>query len=197
MRRAVPAVLLALAVLPACMGGEDDEAPACTSDETETETGSDGDGSEGAALAYENGHPLDWRTDDAGLLEWEDRVLDLVNAHRASLHIGPLRMVRTLRRAARGHSRHMREDVHGFFAHANPEGDSPGTRLTKNSVCWEKMAENIASGDLPPEVVVQGWLDSEGHRRNIENKHYTRTGIGLQRGPDGDYAYYWTQVFAD
>ncbi len=189
--RKVLVLVAALICVPACFWESDE------SRDEERETGSSGDGAEGASLTYENGHPLNWKTDEQKALEWEDEVLRLVNEHRASIGVGSLRMTQTLRQAARGHSRHMRADVHEFFSHPNPEGDSPGMRLTRNGVHWEQMAENIASGALTPAVVVQGWLDSDGHRRNLENARYTRTGVGWQPGAPGDHPDYWTQVFAD
>jgi uncharacterized protein YkwD len=177
-------------------------APACFWESTETadgesSTGSQGDGAEGATRAYSNGDPLNWLTDDAKALALEDEVLRLTNEHRASMGLGSLRMVQSLRQVARGHSRHMRKDVHSFFAHTNPEGDTPGMRLTANGVHWEIMAENIGAGALSPQAVMQGWLDSPGHRKNIESPRYTKIGVGWQPGAPGDDPDYWTQVFAD
>jgi uncharacterized protein YkwD len=188
--RILALILLALAA-PACFWESEDpryEAEA---------TGSAGDGTEGATRAYSNGDPLNWLTNDVKAIELEDEVLRLTNEHRASIGVGSLRMVQSLRQVARGHSRHMRKDVHSFFAHTNPEGHSPGMRLTANGVPWEVMAENIGAGALTPQAVVQGWLDSPGHRKNLENPRYTRIGVGWQPGGPGDDPDYWTQVFAD
>jgi uncharacterized protein YkwD len=161
-------------------------------------TGSGGDDQEGPTLTYPGGHPLNWLTDDPPTLAQEDEVHSLVNAHRAAIGRPVLVMDVVLRRTARGHSRHMRLDVHNFFAHPNPEGDSPGTRLSRNGVSWTLMAENIASGQADAAAAFRSWLDSPGHRRNLENGAYCRTGVGLQWGaPEGDYPTYWTQDFSN
>jgi uncharacterized protein YkwD len=184
--------LVALLLLtPACFWESTD------GNDPERETGSEGDGAEGASRTYENGHPLDWWTEEADVLAKEGEVLVRVNAHRAMIGLGSLQMRQSLRRVARGHSRHMRKDVHDFFGHPNPEGDSPGTRLTLNGVEWDYMGENLASGSLTPRQVVDGWLASPGHRANIENPHFTRTGVGYQPGGPGDPPDFWSQVFAD
>lgn len=157
-----------------------------------------GGGAEGPTLTYANGHPLDWATTDAGTLAYEEEVLRLVNDHRVSLGRDVLVMDAAMRRCARGHSRHMRADVHHFFDHQNPEGDSPGARLRGNGVSFTAAGENIAAGQSSPASAFNAWINSSGHRSNIENAAWRRTGVGYQPGaPAGGYRHYWTQVFAD
>jgi uncharacterized protein YkwD len=54
------------------------------------------------------------------------------------------------------------------------------------------VAENVASGQMSAREVVDGWLNSPGHRRNIEG-NFKLTGIGLARGSRG--MIYFTQIF--
>ena len=54
------------------------------------------------------------------------------------------------------------------------------------------IAENVASGQMSAGEVVDGWLHSPGHRRNIEG-NFKFTGIGLARGRNG--MIYYTQIF--
>ncbi len=54
-------------------------------------------------------------------------------------------------------------------------------------------AENVAYGKISPRQVVDIWLKSPGHRRNIEGK-YLLTGIGIAKANDGTF--YFTQIFA-
>jgi uncharacterized protein YkwD len=54
-------------------------------------------------------------------------------------------------------------------------------------------AENIARGQPTPPAVVDGWMNSPGHRANILNCRLTMVGIGVVRGAGGPW---WTQVFA-
>jgi uncharacterized protein YkwD len=53
-------------------------------------------------------------------------------------------------------------------------------------------AENVASGPMSAREVVDGWLHSPGHRRNIEGD-FRLTGIGLAFGANG--MIYFTQIF--
>lgn len=191
-RRLGRAALGLLLALGACENDvENDVSPS-------EQSGSAGDGQEGPTLILPNGHPLNWLTDDSTALTFEDQVLVLINARRSTLNLPPLVMQVSHRRTARGHSRHMRADVHAFFDHDNPEGMSPGERLSANGVRWNHAAENIASGQLTPQQVVTDWINSPGHREHIDDPKYRRTGIGYQVGAaNGDYPTYWTQVFTD
>ena len=53
--------------------------------------------------------------------------------------------------------------------------------------------ENIAYGYASPDAVMAGWLNSPGHRANIENASFRAIGIGVVRASNGTY--YWTQNF--
>jgi uncharacterized protein YkwD len=59
-------------------------------------------------------------------------------------------------------------------------------------------AENLAllSGPpgMVPKTVVQMWLNSPGHRRNMLDPIFTRTGLGVALGSDN--VWYLTQEFA-
>ncbi len=151
-----------------------------------------------ATLSYANGHPLDWNTDDAGVLENEDDLLALVNTHRASIGRNALAHDPALRRCARGHSRHMRSDVHGFYAHVNPEGDDPGGRLLKNGAFWTAAGENLVAGPADPRAAFDAWMGSPGHKANLEDGRWRRTGVGYQPGSGGPgTSTYWSQLFTD
>ncbi|UBF24763.1 CAP domain-containing protein [Kovacikia minuta CCNUW1] len=59
--------------------------------------------------------------------------------------------------------------------------------------------ENIAAGYSTPEQVVQGWINSPGHRANLLNPSYTELGIGYYYLANDtgsvNYKSYWTQDF--
>lgn len=192
--RALPALLVALAAWGGCERGDEDESEGSAPPPALTP----GDGREGPTLTYANGHPLNWLTDDLTTIGYEDHLQRIVNDHRVSLGQHALLHDRAMRRAARGHSRHMRPDVHGFFEHENPEGDTAGDRMTRNGIPWAAVGENLAAGPLDAPSAFEAWMASPGHKSNIENASWRRTGIGYQpgAGPDG-FATYWTQLFAD
>jgi uncharacterized protein YkwD len=80
-------------------------------------------------------------------------------------------------------------DQNKFFSHTGSNGSTVGERVTKAGFVWRSCGENIAKGYPNEETVVQGWINSAGHCKNIMNPGFTLMGIAKS----GDY---WTQVFA-
>ena len=63
--------------------------------------------------------------------------------------------------------------------------------MIKNfGISYRTAGENIAQGYRTPEAVMNGWMNSSGHRANILNASYTQIGVGYVA--DGNY---WTQMF--
>ena len=130
--------------------------------------------------------------------EFEQRVVELVNQARADNGLPPLKRSKKLDQAARFHAADMAQE--GYFDHDTY--DLVDGQLVKVCSTWDRIgtyykganAENIAAGYSTPEDVVQGWLDSEGHRDNILNSYSWEIGVGFYQGP-GPYTYYWVQDF--
>jgi uncharacterized protein YkwD/uncharacterized membrane protein required for colicin V production len=122
----------------------------------------------------------------------ESRMLELLNAERTARGLQPLRPDETIRDVARGHSRDMFE--RGYFAHVDPDGDTPFERMREGGVRFRAAGENLA---LAPtvEVAHNGLMNSPGHRENILNPAYGRVGIGVLDG--GLHGKMFTQNFAD
>jgi uncharacterized protein YkwD len=110
----------------------------------------------------------------------EAQVLQLTNNERAKAGCGPLRTNSALTRAADAHATDM--VVHHFFDHNSQDGRSPFDRMKAAGFKGGAMAENIAVGYSSAAAVVDGWMHSEGHRRNILNCTYTMIGIGYDSG---------------
>ena len=55
------------------------------------------------------------------------------------------------------------------------------------------MGENIAYGQTSPEMVMDSWMNSPGHRANILNGNYKYIGVGHY--VDGTGTNYWVQLF--
>lgn len=115
-----------------------------------------------------------------------EEFVALVNAHRASVGCEPL----AWRFDVAGVAQHHSDDMvsRAFFAHTNPDGDSPFDRLGEAGVTYSRAAENIAYGYGSAGAVLDGWLGSPGHRRNIENCALREHGIGLTD-------WHWTHLF--
>ncbi|MBB5786912.1 CAP domain-containing protein [Jiangella mangrovi] len=124
-----------------------------------------------------------------GFSEREQEVLDLTNEARADEGCEPLRADDRLHEAAVLHSEDMAE--RDYFDHVTPEGVGPGERAERAGYDgWG--GENIAWGYRSAEDVVEGWMDSPGHRKNILNCDFVAIGVGEA---DSDRGPYWTQTF--
>lgn len=93
----------------------------------------------------------------------------------------------TLATAAQKHSDYM--NAKKKFSHTGINNSDPGKRIATEGYQWSTYGENIAVGYPTEEAVIQGWLESEGHCRNIMNPDVTEMGIATSGA-------YWTQVFA-
>ncbi|RIQ35865.1 CAP domain-containing protein [Jiangella rhizosphaerae] len=126
---------------------------------------------------------------EGGMSEREQEVVDLTNEIRADEGCGPLHADDRLHEAAVLHSEDMAE--RDYFDHVTPEGVGPGERAERAGYdSWG--GENIAWGYRSAEDVVEGWMDSPGHRENILNCDFQAIGVGAA---DSDGGPYWTQMF--
>lgn len=123
-------------------------------------------------------------------------LLQLVNDARAkgcncgSTYMQPVAPVTwndKLEQAALIHSQDMNKN--GYFSHTGSDGSSPASRVTSVGYQWSAIGENIAMGYPSEQAVMDAWLASEGHCKNIMNGVYTEMGTAL----DGKY---WSQEFA-
>jgi uncharacterized protein YkwD len=126
---------------------------------------------------------------DAGPASMESSVLAYVNAHRKAIGKKPLLWNETAAREAYQHSRNMGS---GKTAFGHNGFDARMKNIRKKEGFLLSGAENVASGERAAKEVVNDWLNSPGHRRNIEGD-FTYTGIGIYKGRGG--VLYFTQVF--
>lgn len=130
-------------------------------------------------------------TPSSKVLSWEDEVLRLVNVERGNAGCGALHMDSRLRKAARDFSALMA--AKNFFDHVSPDGSTFVDRIARAGYPREQAAaENIAYGYRDPAAVMKGWMNSEGHRRNILNCSLKAIGVGLAYRNSTPY---WTQDF--
>ena len=66
-------------------------------------------------------------------------------------------------------------------------------RITDAGYDYNFCGDNIAAGYATPSAVVNGWMDSPGHRRNILDSSFTQTAIGAWISKDGTV--YFTEIF--
>ena len=117
---------------------------------------------------------------------YAEEVLKLVNAERTKNGLNALQLDGALSKVAEAHSKDMA--TRNFFSHTNPDGLSPFDRIKNAGISYKTAGENIAMGQKSAEQVVEAWMNSEGHRKNILNASFTKMGLGHVNN-------YWTQLF--
>ncbi len=124
--------------------------------------------------------------------QYEKKVVQLVNDERAKKGLEPLEMNNRLSGLAHMKSKDMADN--NYFSHTSPTYGSPFEMMKQFDFNYRTAGENIAAGQRTPESVVQGWMNSPGHRANILNENFTQIGVGYVEG-SGQYGTYWTQEF--
>jgi uncharacterized protein YkwD len=97
----------------------------------------------------------------------------------------------TISAQARLHSQAM-ADGSASFSH---QGFDDRVELISQILSYRSAAENLAYNQGysdPVDAAVQGWIKSEGHRRNMVGE-FNLTGVGIARNGAGEY--YFTQIF--
>lgn len=118
----------------------------------------------------------------------EKTLLVLVNQVRAKHGLHKLKLIPSLERAARAHSREMvRRD---YFSHSSFNGESFAARLvrfgftTSGCTSWT-VGENIAYGcgsTGTPKAIFEAWMHSPPHRAVIFTKAFRSVGVGRAKG---------------
>jgi|SRR5436190_3182582 uncharacterized protein YkwD len=111
---------------------------------------------------------------EANLIEVEKQMLEKTNAQRARYGLPPLVVDRSLIQTARSHAAWM-----------------TNTQTLQHTS--KNVGENIAMGQHTTDEAVSDWMASPGHRANILNSGYKRTGVAAYRTKDGTV--YWCQQF--
>ena len=125
---------------------------------------------------------------DSKVTEFEQEVIRLVNEIRAENGLKTLTYDWELSRVARYKSQDMKDNK--YYSHTSPVYGTPFQMIRNFGISFRSAGENIAKGYTTPQAVVNGWMNSSGHRANILNANYTHIGVGYVSGGN-----YWTQMF--
>lgn len=120
-----------------------------------------------------------------------EAVLKLVNQERKKAGVSELTLSTKLSDIAYTKAKDMADK--NYFSHQSPTYGSPFDMLKQFGVSYTYAGENIAAGQKSAEEVMNGWMNSSGHKANILNKNYTQLGVGFYRG--GQYGTEWVQLF--
>ena len=122
-------------------------------------------------------------------------LLQLVNSYRISgcdcgsagrfAATAPVVWNDQLEQAALDHSEDM--FTNKFLSHTGSDGSNPGTRIKRHGYNGKTYGENIASGYQTEKSVIEGWIKSPGHCKNIMNPAYKEIGVARKGN-------YWTLV---
>ena len=126
---------------------------------------------------------------DAAALSYAEQIVKLVNAERAKEGLPAVQLDAQITAAANIRAREIVQQ----FAHTRPNGSSFYTVLKENGISYMGCGENIAYGQRSAEEVMDGWMNSSGHRANIMNKNYKNIGVGYYQDARG--VKYWVQLF--
>ncbi|MDH5798566.1 MAG: CAP domain-containing protein [Paracoccaceae bacterium] len=115
---------------------------------------------------------------------------ELLNSARAVSGVRGVMEDDRLTRVAQKHADDMAKT--GYFSHQSSDGRTLRDRVDAEGfpVCW--VAENIAKGQISPKEVIDDWMMSSGHRRNIVWPNASHFGLGHAK--DGNY---WVLVMAE
>ncbi|TNP06319.1 CAP domain-containing protein [Bacillus pacificus] len=114
------------------------------------------------------------------------QIFDLTNIIRSRHNLPLLAWDQQTAEVAIGHSKDMKDN--NYFSHDSPTLGTLGDRLQRGKVGFQLAGENIAAQHSDGVAALQGWLNSEGHRKNLLNEQFTGLGVGV-------YDKFYTQNF--
>jgi uncharacterized protein YkwD len=134
----------------------------------------------------------------------EALIIMLINEQRQEYELGALGEDALLTSLAKEHSTSMVEN--GFFGHERYPGERPiDYDQPPGTARGENLAKIPTQDHIPGpylslqevcEWAVSGWMDSPGHRANILEPRFDKTGVGVVFSAEGVITYlYITQIF--
>src|ERR671911_346557 len=141
-------------------------------------------GSAPAVFAQDSGYAPDAE-------EWA--FVELLNAYRGQLGLGPVTLNYELGAAAEYHSVDMA--MNNYFSHYALDGTDAGTNIQNFGYTGFPYAENIAAGMETAQEVLTGWQNSPDHNATMTSPQYTEVGIGRAYNEGTHYGWYWTATY--
>ncbi|SFA78228.1 CAP-associated N-terminal [Acetitomaculum ruminis DSM 5522] len=123
----------------------------------------------------------------------EKEVLDITNAFRSLYNLNELKWSTRAAKAARLHSKDMAQK--NYFSHYNKDGKDPFQRMDAQGIKYYVAAENLAAGFTNSASVMDSWIQSSGHRKNLLREGLKYLGVGIAYESNSNYYVYYTQNF--
>jgi uncharacterized protein YkwD len=115
-----------------------------------------------------------------------------INAQRAAKGLTALAPSAQLAEAAQKHA--CDNAGRNKMSHTGSDGSKVSTRIKRTGYSYGRANENVGYGYRDPGSMLKGWMNSDGHRRNILARGTQHIGIGRATGSDGNA--YWVMVTA-
>ena len=129
----------------------------------------------------------------ASVSEYATEVANIVNQYRAEAGLAPLTLSPSLCEAAEVRA----AELLISFSHTRPNGQPCVSAFDSLGIPYGYAGENIAAGQKSASEVMNSWINSPGHKKNIMNPNYTKIGIACYYDASAPYSYYWVQMFTD
>ncbi len=111
---------------------------------------------------------------DAPAQRFKAEVIRRVNIERQKSKIAGLQEMGALHPMADKRA----QEASVLFKHTRPDGTRCFTVFAENSFKYRAAGENLAYGFKTPEALVEAWMNSEGHRRNVLDSDFKYVGVG-------------------
>lgn len=122
---------------------------------------------------------------------YEEKVVAIVNQERAKAGLGPVNIDETMMAGAEIRA----QEQQSLFSHTRPDGRDCFSVFSDLGIPAKYRGENVAYASLcTPEFIMNGWMGSEGHKKNILDPRFTRIGVGYYESAGLGY---WAQIFAE
>ena len=104
-----------------------------------------------------------------------DEILKLVNEQRKANNIAELSYCNDIQECADIRA----DEIITLFDHTRPDGTDCFTVFDEKGIKYTTVGENIAQEYIDPASVMEGWMDSENHKKNILSPDFTGMAVGI------------------
>ncbi len=121
-----------------------------------------------------------------------ENALGQINAYRKQHGLKPLKLNAKLTAAAKAHARDLSK--WDRISHYGSDGSNPWDRVKRTGYKPRLTAENVGTGQINFEEVMQGWKESQGHNKNLLLADAREAGLALVNNPRTEFKSFWTLV---
>lgn len=118
---------------------------------------------------------------NTALQKSEQQLLTLINQERQKVKAKALKLDENLQNAARLKAQDMVSNK--YFSHTSQKYGTVFDMLKKHKIKYKIVGENIAASADVKETL-KAWMKTESHKKNILNKNFNYTGIGIAQSKD-------------